>query len=142
MTKTTFVTLLAGERGSNEGSDNVLRNMRSHITGRQTEHVCIKEAACVLRHLRVPADSCAYTGVHVSTHAHAVSCIAKTDTKIAFSFLYSGSHGVCIIRKITTLHRIAAEIQHFGSFTLQEQMNHGFQSKTCVVTGQRDGHFI
>jgi hypothetical protein len=80
--------------------------------------------------------------VRVCRHAHTVSGEAEADTQVTLAFLYSRSHRVREIGEVTIVHRVAAEIDYLRTFALQVQLNHGFESKTCVVTCHRNGQFI
>jgi len=142
MMDTALVTFSAVKSGVDELADDIQRFIRSDIACRQTEHVRIKEPACVLCHTWLPANSGTDMRMGVSGHTHTVTREAEADTQITFAFLHSGSHRVGEIGEVTVLHRVTAEINHLGAFALQEQLNHGFQTKTCVVTCQRNSQFV
>ncbi len=142
MLNTAQITLTAVKSSCDERVNDIQRLVRSHITCRQAEDIRIKETAGVLSHTRFPTDSGSYMRVRVSGHRHTVSGVAEADTQVTFAFLYSRSHRMGKIREVTILHGVTAEIDYLGTFTLQVQLNHGFESKTCVVTCHRNGQFF
>ena len=115
-------------------------NRRDEVR-RQAEHIGIIMLTRQLRQLGVPAQRRTDTLMLVASHGDTVAGRADSDTELIFSFLHSLRHRMGEIRVITALVAIATEIFYFSAVILQEELDSLLESKSCVVTGQRNRHF-
>lgn len=127
--------------GLEERTNDIERLDRRDEVSRQTEHIRVVVLTRQLCQLGVPAQCCTDTLVLIGGHADTITSGADDDTKLVFAFLYCFRQRMRIIRIVTTLGVVAAEILHLGTIVLEEQLYLLLECKTSVVTCHRDGHF-
>ena len=112
----------AFEIGLEEGTDDIQCFGYGDEVRRQREHISIIMLAREFREFGLPAERGTDTLVLVGSHGDTVSGGTDDNAELIFAFLYRLSERMGEIGIVATLGRVAAEVFHFSTVILEEQL--------------------